>query len=319
MRRRYFITVPLIFAAAVVSLPHESRADGPIELGYTAKVGDTSIYQSSLSTKIEQTVNGQQLNTKLQQSDVTTYAAKKVDQDGTILFEVRNERLKFSGEFGGGVAYEFDSQEKDHETASQIGAAVTPLYERLSGAVLSLELSKQGKVKKLVGYSNLLKDVLDGNPLAQRFAGGGSDEAALSNFQELFVVFPTTPVKAGDTWQEPYQLKIPGLGEFQGKRTYTFVGPDQVGEIPTVRITIDTDLSGDLEINMPEAKVSGKFETQKATGTVQFDPATGRILSMESEQTFSGDLTVEAGGNTIPVDFDQTIKTTRKLIDKIPE
>ena len=94
------------------------------------------------------------------------------------------------------------------------------------------------------------------------------------------------PVKPGDSWDEPYKIKLPKLGEFEGKRKYTFVGPDKVGDTPTLKITVDTDLSGDLDIDMGATTVTGTFETDSASGTVQFDPATGRILTMDSKQTF---------------------------------
>jgi len=314
-----FTVATTVFAVGLTLLPAIARADDALELRYKAQVGDKSIYQSSLTTEVNQSVNGQKIDTTFEQSDVTTYTVKKIAEDGTIIFESQNERLKIDGEFAPQATFKFDSQSDDHDTSSQIGAAVTPLYERLSGAILGVEVTPLGKVKKVTGYTELLQDVLKDNPLAQRFAGGGSEEGAVSGLQDLFVLFKSAPVKPGDTWDKPYKIKLPGLGEFEGKRTYTYVGPDKVGDVPTLRITIDTDLTGDLDIDMGTSKVSGKFETDSASGTVQFDPASGRILSMDSEQTFSGDLTVEAGGMTIPVNFDQTIKNTRKLIDKIPE
>ncbi len=306
-------------AVGLILLPAIAYANDTVELRYKAKVGEKSIYQSSLTTEVNQTINGQDVDTTFEQSDVTTYTVKKIAEDGTIIFETQNERLKVEGNFAPQVTFKFDSQSDDNDSTSQIGAAVTPLYERLSGAILGVEVTPLGKVKKVNGYTQLLQDVLKDNPIAQRFAGGGSEEAVLSNIQDLFVLFKKEPVKAGEKWDKPYKIKLPGLGEFEGKRTYTFVGPDKVGEIPTLRITIDTDLTGDLDIDMGTAKVSGKFETDSSSGTVQFDPASGRILSMDSEQTFSGDLTVEAGGMTIPVNFSQTLKNTRKLVDKIPE
>ncbi len=319
MNQRFTRAIALLCAATIVAVPCVLRADDAVQLRYKAKEGDRSIYEATLSTLVKQSVNGLDIDTKFEQTDVTTYVVKKIGDDGTIQLESRNERLKVEGDFGGGASYKFDSQSEDNDDASEIGAAVPPVYERLSGAILGLELSPVGKVKKVTGYTELLKDVLEGNPLGQRFAGGGTDAAAQSGFQDLFVIFKKEAVKPGDSWEEPYKIEVPQLGEFKGKRKYTFVGPDKVGETPTLKITIDVDLSGDLDIDMGAAKVTGTFETDSASGTVQFDPVTGRILTMTSEQTYSGDLTVTAGGNTTPVGFEQTLKINRKLIDKIPE
>jgi len=316
--RRFRLAIPLT-VLALVSLSQTLRADEAIQLRYKGQVGDKTIYQSALEQLTSQTVMGQELETKFKQTDVTLYTTKAVEEDGGLKFESENKTLKVEGDFGVQGNYVFDSSADDNDSSSLIGGAVTPLFERMSGAILQLELSPLGKVKKVTGYKELVADILKGNPIASQFAGGGSDEAALTGFQDSFVIFKEEAVKPGDSWEIPYEIKLPQVGKLKGKRTYTFVGSDTVGKIPTLKIKIDLDLSGKLDIDSDEAKISGEIEVDSYSGTVQFDPKAGVILTMETEQTLSGDLSVEAGGQTIPVGLEQTIKTKRTKLDKLPE
>ncbi len=316
MKSRIYSVTTIV---ALLALSGTTYAQEAVQLRYKAKEGDKTIYKSVVSLDQTQTIMGNELKNKNRQVDYTTYTVKKVAKDGTIAFETKNERLKVDASFGMAGNYKFDSQSDERDSASLLGAALTPLYERLSGAVLTLDVSPLGKVKKLKGYEELVKDVLKGNAIAQQFAGGGTDAAALSGFQDSFAILKSGAVKPGDSWEEPYKLKLPKMGEFEGKRIYTYEAADKVGSTPTIKLSVTLELSGELDIDAGDAKVSGMFELDDSSGTIQFDPAAGRLVSLEVEQSFSGDLMVEAGGNTIPIEFEQTIKHSRKLVDKIPE
>lgn len=83
--------------------------------------------------------------------------------------EMKNDRI------GG---YTYDSASSDRDTGSQVGQAITPLYDRLNGAVLTFSLTPQGKLTGAKGFQELLGDLVKDNPLVAQFVGGGSDEAA---------------------------------------------------------------------------------------------------------------------------------------------
>ncbi len=178
-----------------------------------------------------------------------------------------------------------------------------------------MELTPLGKVEKVTGYADLVKDVLKDNPIANQFAGGGSDKAALTGFQDQYVIFQDKAIKPGDTLESPYKIELAQkIGEFDGKRIYTFGAPDKVGETPTLKISITVELSGELDIDTGQSQVSGDIELDDLSGTIQFDPVDGRIVTLESEQTMSGDLTVEVAGET---DHSRRFRTDRQTLPQI--
>jgi len=309
------VVILCLLTASVTTL----RAEDAIKLRYGGKKGDRFHYHTVVEFEQTQSINGQEFKTKNWQEDYSTYTLKKIAEDGNLHIESKNERLKIEGDFGPAGRYAFDSRSDERDTTSQLGGSLTPLYERLSGATLLFEITPRGNVKKVTGYEELVADVLKDNPIAAQFSGGGSNKAAKTGFQDQFVIFKAEAVKPGDAWEEPYELELPKLGTFKGKRVYTFIGPDKVGKTATLEISVNIDLTGEVSIDQGEAKVTGTFKTDGSSGTAQFDPVTGRVVLLEAEQSLSGNLSVEAGGNTIPLSFDQTVTTKRKLLDKLPE
>jgi hypothetical protein len=114
-------------------------------------------------------------------------------------------------------------------------------------------------------------------------------------------------------------MKLPKLGTAEGSQSYTFVGRDKVGDTETVKLSVSKEMTFDVNLDGGGAKVTGTLSISDSSGTVQFDPRAGRIVTMESEITMSGDLTVDANGTTQTVGSEMTQKTQVKLLDKLPE
>src|SRR3990170_4414408 len=103
----------------------------------------------------------------------------------------------------------------------------------MSGSAVELVVTPLGEVKEVKGFAELFADLLKDNPIAVQFVGGGSNEAA----------------KPGDFWEVPFEIDLPKLGKFKGKRVYRYEGPDKVGDRTTAKIDVATELAGDLDID----------------------------------------------------------------------
>jgi hypothetical protein len=75
----------------------------------------------------------------------------------------------------------------------------------------------------------------------------------------------------------------------------------------------------DLKFEAGGAKVSGTLSSTNSTGTVQFDPQAGCVVTSTRRSSVSGQLTVEAGGMTIPVDTVTEESVAIELLEKLPE
>jgi hypothetical protein len=164
----------------------------------------------------------------------------------------------------------------------------------------------------------LVADLVKDNPLAAQF-GAGDNKTAAATEQDSFAIFSEKAVKPGDSWEVPFDLEMVKVGKMRGKTTYTYEAPDQVENRKTVRIGVTSEVSFELLIDNPDAKVTGTLSSNNYTATIQFDPTAGRVLSIKRSFTMSGQLTVEAGGMTIPVDNQQEHTATTELLDKLPE
>mgnify|MGYP001365019735 CR=1 FL=1 len=200
-----------------------------------------------------------------------------------------------------------------------MGTALTPILERLSSGALRVVATPWGEVKEVLGYEELVKDLLENNALGKQLTSGGSNEAAKLGYQDHFVLLAMKPVKPGDTWEVPWETTLPNSGTAKGKRRYRYVGPDRVGDRATAKIEATFEMSFNVDIDMGEAKVSGAAAVTHSKGTIQFDAAAGRLISIQSNFTIAGDLAVETADMKIPIKTEQTQKFVMELLERLPD
>jgi hypothetical protein len=253
-------------------------------------------------------------------TDVTVFTLDKVGEDGSLHLQAENRRLQQTMTIGPLGEYKFDSKSSDNDRASVMGAALTPIYEALSGAIIQVTVTPLGEVTDVKGLKELIGDnLLKDNPFGAQAAVAATDEGAKISYSDRFLDLPEQPVGPGDTWEKPYEMKLPGLGLAKGKSVYKLEGPDKVGDRATIKISVRDEMSIDLDLDQAGAKVTGSLSVNSSSGTIQFDPEAGAIVSKKTTQTLSGNLNVAAGGQNIPVQQEQTHTTTTELLDKEPE
>ncbi len=290
-----------------------------VKLVYKFNKGEKTLFRTGGELKQVQTINNQKIETTMNTTSFGSRLVDTVDETGAARIKVKTERMTIKSSIAGQTDYEFDSKSTERDKSSAIGAALTPLYERLSGVELELSIAANGEIKDLKGYAEALGDLLKDNPIGAGFTGGGSNDAAKTNAQELFPVMSDKPVKPGDTWGRPVDIDLKGIGKIKGKVTYKYVGPDKLGERATAKITAITDLSIEINLDVTGAKATGTLTSSNSEATVQFDPAAGRVVSYKSTQTIGGQLSIDVNNMTIPLQSDQTQATTYELLDKLPE
>lgn len=294
-------------------------ADEPVLLRYKLEKGTTLISRTKMETKTTQTINGNNIETVLGQSGIEVRVVDDLDTEGTAKLKTKIERLKANAKLGPAGDFEFDSQKTDRDKASNLGAALTPLYERLVGSELQMEVTPRGVVKSYTGYSQLVGDLVKDNPLASQFAGGGSDGAAKLSAQGQWVAFPEKAIKPGEKWDNPFEMDLPGLGVIKGKETVTLLMVENRDGHSIAKLSSSSDVSFDLKLDMGVAKVSGKITTSNSTGSAEFDVTAGKLLKQNGELTLSGQLSVEANNMTIPVQLTQVVSSENAALDKLPE
>ena len=293
-------------------------ADEPIVLRYKLEKGATLITQSKMGNKTIQTVMGNNVETTI---SATSIDVRTIDDlvDGTAKMKSKTERFSGTIKIPTLGEFVFDSKKPDRDKSSVLGAALTPLYERLVGSELQLEVTPRGTVKNLTGYAQLVGDLIKDNPLTAQFASGGSDNAAKMSAQGQWLVFPENGVKVGEKWENPLEIELSGLGVLKGKETITLLSIESRDGHSVAKLSTSTDISFDLKVDMGVAKVSGKVTTANSMGSAEFDITAGKLLKQNAELTLSGELSVEVNNTTVPVQMTQTISSEQVALDKLPE
>jgi hypothetical protein len=294
-------------------------AGEPVLLRHKFAKGDRLTYRTGHEVKQVQTIMDAKINSSTRQEVVTSYVVEDVDGDGNAVLVTKAERRKSNME-GDGGKYEFDSKSSERDTGSEIGTAVTPYFERLTGSEYRIKLTPHGDVVEVKGFAELIADLVKENSYGALLAEVVADnDGAKHTEQEHFPIFSQKPVEPGDVWEEPFETQIKGLGTLKGRVTYTYEADDQVGQRKTVRIGVKTEMTVELDLDVMVAKVSGTLTTTHSEGTVQFDPAAGRVVNSRQTLGMSGQLTVNAGGMTFAMDSSDEHTDTAELLDELPE
>ncbi len=294
-------------------------ADDSAPLKYKLAKGDKLIYRSKSEMKQTQTFAGMTIENEMTNDSISSYTVDGVDEQGNFQMTVKAERLKVKATVGPLGDFEFDSQSSERDKSSIIGAALTPLYERMSGLVFQAKISPLGEVLEVKGYAEQLKDILANNPLGSQFSGGGTDEAAKQSLKELFVKLPGKSLQPGDSWDTPSEVDLPNIGKTKSKSSYRYTGTEKINGRDAAKFEVTNETSVSLDIDQGGAKITGTISSTGATGIIHFDLETGRIVRVTGNATLGGDLSIDANGMIIPLRNDQTVKATIEWLEKLPD
>lgn len=302
----------------LIGLTTTLRADEPLLLRYKAEKGDKAVYRTTSETKQKQTINNLNFETTTTQDDITSRTVENADPD-KLTFKLKNERLKTKMSLGPAGTFEFDSQSTEREKGSLIAGLFLPVFERISGSEYETVIDSRGFVVEVKGYAELFADLVKENPIVGQMVGGGTNDGAKTMVQGSFLMFGEKPVSPGDTWEVPFEIDQAKIGKLKGKHTYHYDGPEKVGDIMAVKLSVSSELSVDVSVDFMGAQAAGTISASNSSGTVLFDPAAGKLLSSKTSITMSGQLNLTVNGMNIPMQTETTETTTRQLLDKLPE
>lgn len=310
--RTFTIAIPLLVAGSQAASAQET-------FEYKGKAGDKHSYRTSVTSSSSQKVAGMDLKSEFTLTTISERNFKEPDEDGNLKYESATKQVLVDASLPGLGKFKFDSESDENESGSQLADSLAPFFQATADAKFDVKLTKLGEVVELQGYADALKDVLKGNPLAQQFAGGGTDEAAKAGVSDLFIQFKKEGVNTGDEWEVEFKINLPNLGEATGKRRIRFDGDDKVGDTPTKKFTVTLELAFDVNIKSGGAKVTGKIESESSSGEYHFDPAIGQIISGKMKQVLSGTLTAAVGDKEIKVETSQTQNVKIERLEKRPQ
>jgi hypothetical protein len=204
----------------------------------------------------------------------------------------------------------------DSDNSSQPKNPMTDFFNQLMTVKLTLVVDDKMKVKEVKNQKDFIDKLGESHPQMKNLLKSILGEQAIKTMSEQtwasIPVPPNNKKKKGDKWSSEADLSMPAIGLYKNKYEYTYDGLDDgkykilvkpsmnykpPTESPSKEDGLAFKIKGDSLLNSVEGK--------DTTGTVLFDPATGRIFSSTIKMKVTGNVVIEIGGSDTKVKLDQ--------------
>jgi len=279
---------------------------------------DKKFYQK-MSTETKQTMKiaSSDFNQTQNQTFVFEWTPTAIDGDTvTLTQEIKSVKMDINI---GNQAISFDSNKE-----KQPNNPLNDFFNALKGSKFIVKLNtKDMKVTSIEGRQEFIEKLAKTNPQMKPLLDVILSEKALKDMAEpAFAPIPNKDVKKGDTWTRDISLDMGPIGKFDNSYKYTYDGPVEKEKQEKIKVesTLKYKEPGDVAgiAGLPFKIKSADLKSSQAGGNVYFDPQKGRIEKSEMSVELKGNLQIEIGGQTTPVELSQTQKSTVDTSDDNP-
>ena len=171
------------------------------------------------------------------------------------------------------------------------------------GEPVTLVVSRDGRVEKVIGASQLVEKLKKAMPEgAQGGMGGGpeglvSEDAKRTEFEQLFSWLPNRSVKPGESWKHEMKAFTP-MAAMTAASTYTFRGILPEGGRTLARIESTTTATPIPGTGSPMGPMT--VQLGEGTGTAEsfVDPTAARLEKVIARSTQSMNMSMTAPDGT---------------------
>ncbi len=273
-----------------------------INLKFNLPTGSSYDYNVDMNMTMNGNVNGQPVNMKNKMAMGYRFAAVG-DSSGWKKLTASINRVAMHIN-SNGVNIDFDS-DKAIDTSEVVSATMGKVLRALKGGQFGFTMNEKGKIGSVTGINDMMQRVMtsinvpDAGSMAAGMSSTVTDENFKQNIQQSFGMYPDKPVKPGDTWTNTMDMNNQGM-QMKIDNTYTLKSVS--GNTANIKI--------DSKISSPGANSMGITGTM--TGTMKFDIPTG--LPMDGNLDMSMSMTMNTGGQVVPMNTDINMKITGKKI-----
>ncbi|MEA1786922.1 DUF6263 family protein [Arenibacter sp. GZD96] len=246
---------------------------GQTLLEYRLKIGDVFVLHQNAKQRITQTIGDtEQIITNTLEG---VFQLKVIDkQEDQFVLELKFNDLKLhisSNLLGELLAV---NAKEVHE-----GDISSKMYHSLLNSPVKLFLAKNGDILQVSGGDKLvskmvqaaeIEDALSLDILKNTLENDFGSKALSDSYEQMTFIYPTTPIKVGDTWVNYYD------GKLHSKNTWkledlTASNATILGEAEVVMTlkenTMSMELNGHQETEIKTNTANGFLKTMKVSGT----------------------------------------------------
>ncbi len=273
------------------------------------KKGDSYRLYQLIDQDINQVVMGQEQAVKQQIGFGYQYDVLDA-KDGLYTVKATYYRVYFkqSGPMGELL---YDSQSPPETVPMQAKG-----FAGLLGQSLTMTFTEKGLVSEISGVDSLLANIMEQfgevDPAMKAQVEQGMErqfgaEAIKSQMETMFALYPEEPVGVGDTWTKELTLNT-GL-PLKIATTYRVEALED--GLAKLAVTSDITAASDEPLNMGGMEIELDLSGTQ-TGTASMEVDTGMVVASEMQQHVSGDMVVNDGAMTWPLDMKTKTTLTRE-------
>ena len=280
------------------------------------KLEKGSIYTQKMTsnTAMNQTIEGQQLDTKIQITGMMAYTVTDI-QNEMYEMEVSYKNLGLSMSLPSGTQqWNSDNKDESDIMSTILGSMIDQPF--------SIKLTTSGRVIEVYNIEALFGHLFDKFPqltqaqqeqLKAQLMKSYGEKAIKGNLEMCLAIFPDVPVAQGDTWK--VNTRLESTMDARISTTYTF--SDIQKSFYTIRgisdmKTVDSDTYFETNGMSIKYDLAGSMISE-----IKVNPQTGWVNESAVEQKMSGtayilDSPKMPGGLEMPMSFTTTIAVTGK-------
>ncbi|HZV35840.1 MAG TPA: DUF6263 family protein [Verrucomicrobiae bacterium] len=273
--------------------------DHEVTFTQTSKMSEPGVAQT-----VDQTMNM-----------VQRYAiiALSATTNGGMEVELKFTGQQVNGTFNGRTVIDFDSARPESQDGKNPAA---PLFRKMTGLRAKCFLDASGKLVKIEGLEDVLKQMSAGDPHAAALMKGLLSEETIKQWVERGEGLPDKPVKVGDSWPVTMESKNAQMGIMKTEMTYTFKGWQEHDGHKCALL----DFTGTITSHPPASSTNAPqitMDNGKITGKTWYDPDQGMVLETTSEQSLT--LKTAAGGKGLSSQMQQNVTTRLLKVSDAPK
>jgi len=304
MTRRAFLPA----LALLAFLAPQARAQ--VKLEYKFPEGTKSSFRSNSKVHQVLSIMGMDIESKAEESVVTSTTIGKRNADGTLPVAQKVESIHSELSLPGGNNVTFDSDNPDAKIENAQLAFLGDVYRALVGIGYTVVLDDKNKPKFVEGTEAFIAkiDALEG-PAALLLRGRLSAEKIKRDFDQEHSNLPDVLARKGEPWEQTQTSEIGGGQTLTFRKRYEYQGPvtvdgksvEKVGvRAVSVKYEMDPNSESPLKVTKSDLKI------ESSEGSFLFDRENGRIVDTKEVIRIKGDLTISAGGKDLPSTLDLT-------------
>jgi len=270
-----------------------------VNLKFKFKEGDKFWMEEVVDQKQTMTVMGQQIKMDLKSTTIRSYNIKKVTPENIVMvMKIEDVKVTGGGEFGG---------------------PAVQMAEKTKGATMTVTMTPGGKVKKLEGFEEFVKNLVGDDEVAKAMKELLNEETIITSVEQSFAFLPDRAVKKDDTWTGNAKVSLGPIGSFHMDNHYTYNGKKNGGEeiLDKFDMKFMPPKDGGNFAGLPFKVVKTDLKGD-GKGTYVFDAQKGRLASATVSMQMQGTMKMEVAGNEAELGMSLANTSTIRVLDQNP-